>query len=116
MNPAVVLLANHSFPFSLYDFHLNGVSPRELADAYQLPLAWVEERLEAVRLCLKYQVHVSVAAPNQPEPPPEPTAPKKKRSRPMPVESFAQRSPACRMIVRSASPNRRTQTQSRLAA
>jgi hypothetical protein len=56
MNPAVVLLANRSLPFSLYDFHLNGVSARELAHAYSLPLPWVEERLEAVRLCLKYQV------------------------------------------------------------
>ena len=56
MNPAVMLLANRSLPFSLYDFHLNGVSAQELADAYALPLTWVEERLEAVRLCLKYQV------------------------------------------------------------
>jgi len=62
MNPAVVLLANQSLPFSLYDFHLNGVSAQELAVAYDLPLHWVEERLEAVRLCLKYQVQVSVSS------------------------------------------------------
>jgi hypothetical protein len=61
MNPGLMLLANSSFPVSLYDFHLDGISARELATAYSLPLAWVEERLEAVRLCVKYQVAVSVS-------------------------------------------------------
>jgi hypothetical protein len=56
LSPAFALLANRSLPFSLYDFHLSGVSAKELADAYGLPLFWVEERLEAVRLCLKFQV------------------------------------------------------------
>lgn len=60
MNPGVKLLANKCFGFSLYDFHLEGVSAAELASAYSLPEAWVEERIEAVRLCLKYQVKVSV--------------------------------------------------------
>ena len=60
LSPAFVLLANRSLPFSLYDFYLSGVSPRELADAYGLPLAWVEERLEAVRLCLKYQGKLAI--------------------------------------------------------
>jgi hypothetical protein len=60
MNPGVKLLANKSFGFSLYDFHLEGVSAQELAAAYCLPPTWVEERIEAVRLCLKYQVKVSV--------------------------------------------------------
>ncbi len=60
MNPAVVLLANNSLPFSLYDFHLNGVSAPELAKAYSLPLPWVEERLEAIRLCLQFQVDVQL--------------------------------------------------------
>ena len=62
MNPGLMLLANSSFPVSLYDFHLDGISARELANAYSLPIAWVEERLEAVRLCVKYQVAVSVTA------------------------------------------------------
>jgi hypothetical protein len=61
MNPAVVVLANNSLPFSLYDFHHNGVSAAELAKAYALPLPWVEERLEAVRLCLQYQVDVQLS-------------------------------------------------------
>jgi len=60
MNPGVKLLANKSFCFSLYDFHLEGVSVAELATAYSLPETWVEEHIEAVRLCLKYQVMVSV--------------------------------------------------------
>lgn len=60
MNPGVALLANKSFGFSLYDFHLEGVSVEELATAYSLPETWVEERIEAVRLCLKYQVRISV--------------------------------------------------------
>lgn len=60
MNPAVMLLANKSLAFSLYDFHLEGVSEEELAAAYALPIDWVEERIEAVRLCLKYQVKLSV--------------------------------------------------------
>lgn len=51
MNPGVALLANKSFGFSLYDFHLEGVSVEELATAYSLPETWVEERIEAVRLC-----------------------------------------------------------------
>ncbi len=60
MNPGVKLLANRSFSFSLYDFHLEGVSAADLATAYSLPERWVAERIEAVRLCLKYQVKVSV--------------------------------------------------------
>jgi hypothetical protein len=61
MNPAVMFYANKSLPFSLYDFHLAGVPARELAAAHSLPIAWVEERIEAVRLCLEYQVRLSVA-------------------------------------------------------
>jgi hypothetical protein len=62
MHVGVMLLANRSFPFSLYDFHLAGVSAKELAAAYSLPVTWIEERIEAVRLCLKFQVKLSVAS------------------------------------------------------
>jgi hypothetical protein len=55
-----MILANKSLAFSLYDFHLEGVSAKELAADYSLPITWVEERIEAVRLCLKYQVKLSV--------------------------------------------------------
>ena len=63
-----VLLGNRSVTFALYDYHLRGVSARELATAYSLPLSWVEERLEAVRLCVKYQVKLSLHAPHTPAP------------------------------------------------
>jgi hypothetical protein len=60
-----VLLGNRSWSISLYDLNLNGVSTHELAMAYSMPLHVVEERIEAVRLCLKYQVKLS---PNEPPP------------------------------------------------
>lgn len=60
MNPALKLAANRSFALSLYDFHLEGLSVAELAEAYSLPVTWVEERIEAARLCLKFQVRLAV--------------------------------------------------------
>ena len=60
VNPAVILLANKSLAFSLYDFNLEGISVEELATAYSLPVNWVEQHIEAVRVCLKYQVKLSV--------------------------------------------------------
>ena len=60
MNPGVALFANRSLAFSLYEFNLTGVSAKELAASYSLPQNWVEERIEAVRLCLKYQSKLSV--------------------------------------------------------
>ena len=60
MNPSVMALANKSLVFSLYDFHLEGLSAKELAAAYSLPVTWVEERIEAIRMCLKFQVNLSL--------------------------------------------------------
>jgi hypothetical protein len=34
MKPALMLFANRSFAFNLYDFHLEGISAKELAVAY----------------------------------------------------------------------------------
>jgi hypothetical protein len=68
MNPAVMLLSNRCFRFHLYDFHLNGVSVAELANAYSLPAVWIEEQIEAVRLCLKYQVKLSLGLDPEPQP------------------------------------------------
>ncbi len=68
MHPAFTVLANRRLTFSLYDFHLAGVSASELAQAFDLPLYWVEERLEAVRLCLKYQVRLSFATADADQP------------------------------------------------
>jgi hypothetical protein len=60
MNPAIMLLANHSLAFHLYDFQLEGISAKELATAYSLPFDWVVERIEAVRLCLTFQTKLSL--------------------------------------------------------
>jgi hypothetical protein len=68
MNPAVMALANKSLAFSLYDLHLEGVSAKKLAAAYSVPVEWVEERIEAVRLCLKYQVKLSLRSADQATP------------------------------------------------
>jgi hypothetical protein len=38
--------------FALYEAWLNGASPDVLADRLGLPVEWVEERIEAARLCL----------------------------------------------------------------
>ena len=60
MNPAVMVLANKSLAFSLYDFHLSGVSASELAVAHSMPVYRVEELIESVRLSLKFQVKVAL--------------------------------------------------------
>jgi hypothetical protein len=65
MNPAVMALANRSFDFHLYDFHLEGVSLKELAVNHSLPVHSVEERIEAVRLCLKFQVKLALSSKPQ---------------------------------------------------
>jgi hypothetical protein len=64
MHPGVTLLANRSLAFSLYEFNLEGVSAKELASAYSLPANWVDG-IEAVRLCLRYQVKLSVTASHE---------------------------------------------------
>jgi len=68
MKPAFMIVANKSLAFSLYDFHLEGISAKELAADYSLPIGWVEERIEAVRLCLKYQVKLSVGPQHSSKP------------------------------------------------
>jgi hypothetical protein len=60
MNPPMIAHANKSLAFSLYDFHLNGVSIEKLAAAYSLPVQSVAERIEAVRLCLTFQVKLAL--------------------------------------------------------
>jgi hypothetical protein len=63
VHPGVVLLGNRSWSLSLYDLNLNGISAQELATAYSMPLHVIEERIEAVRLCLKYQVKLALNDP-----------------------------------------------------
>jgi hypothetical protein len=48
MNPAVMVLANRSVPFWLYDLNLAGVSAQELATAYSLPSEWVQNQIDSV--------------------------------------------------------------------
>jgi hypothetical protein len=59
MNSALAVLGDSSASLSLYDFYIQGVLAATLATAYALALAWVEERLEAARLCFQFQVHAS---------------------------------------------------------
>jgi hypothetical protein len=61
MNPAFIVHASRSLAFNLYDFHLNGVPVEKLAAAYALPVHSAEEKIEAVRLCLKFQVRVALS-------------------------------------------------------
>jgi hypothetical protein len=60
MNPALMVHANKSLAFCLYDFHLNGVPVEKLAAAYRIPVHSIEEKIEAVRLCLNFQVQVGL--------------------------------------------------------
>jgi hypothetical protein len=43
MNRLVAQHPNTSFAFHLYDFHKEGLSAKELASVYALPVSWVEE-------------------------------------------------------------------------
>jgi hypothetical protein len=56
MNEAVSKLATKSLAFALYRLHVAGLSAEELGQALSLPVEWVEERIEAIRLCLTHQV------------------------------------------------------------
>ena len=47
--------------FIIYREHLDGASVEELSEALHVPQPWVEERIEAVRLCLEKQVRVECA-------------------------------------------------------
>ena len=47
-------------PFRLYADYKNGVTVEQLAEIYSLPFAWVQERLEAARLCIEKQVQIGV--------------------------------------------------------
>lgn len=67
MNPAIMILANRSLAFHLYDLHLDGISAQELAVAHSRPIHWIEERIEAVRLCLKFQAQVAVGSKAAPD-------------------------------------------------
>jgi hypothetical protein len=62
MNPAFMVVANRSFRFHLYDLHREGLTIKELAAAYSMPVFRVDEYIETVRLSLKHQVRLSIGA------------------------------------------------------
>ena len=48
-------------PFRLYAEHKRGATPAQLAAAFAVSVPWVEERLEAIRLCLEKQIRIELA-------------------------------------------------------
>ena len=55
-NLALGALAVISNPFRLYQYHVNGASVEDIAHGFNLPVSWVEQRIEAVRLCVEHQL------------------------------------------------------------
>jgi len=49
-------LAVVSDPLRLYRYHVNGLSTEEIAVQFDMPLSSVEQRIEAVRLCVQHQL------------------------------------------------------------
>jgi hypothetical protein len=47
-------------PFRLYTEHKRGATPAQLAATFSLSEPWIEERLEAVRLCVEKQIRVEI--------------------------------------------------------
>ena len=46
--------------FVIYREYQDGASVEELSAALNLPVNWIEERIEAVRMCLERQVRVEL--------------------------------------------------------
>ena len=59
--PEVIMLANRSLAFDLYEFHLEGVPTQDLAAAYSLPIEWIEKCIETTRLRLEHQFATQLA-------------------------------------------------------
>jgi hypothetical protein len=59
------ILFDRYFPFRLYAEHARGKTTQELAAEYNVSAGWVEERIEAARLCIEKQVRI------EPRPHPE---------------------------------------------
>jgi hypothetical protein len=54
------LLYDNYLPFRLYAEHKNGATPAQLAAAFAVSVQWVEERIEAARLCIEKQVRLEL--------------------------------------------------------
>ena len=52
------LLFDEYLPFRLYADHKNGKSLKDLAAEFLLPAPWIEERIEAARLCIEKQIRL----------------------------------------------------------
>ena len=46
--------------FVIYREYQDGASVEELSAALHLPQSWIEERIEAVRMCLERQVRIEL--------------------------------------------------------
>lgn len=49
------LLYDEYLPFRLYSENKNGVSVQQLAQTLGLSTSWIEERIEAARVCIEQQ-------------------------------------------------------------
>lgn len=54
------LLSSDYLPFRLYAERKRGATPVQLAAAFSLSETWVEERIEAARLCIEKQIRVAL--------------------------------------------------------
>jgi hypothetical protein len=54
------LLYDEYLPFRLYSDHKQGVSVSQLAGSLGLPTPWIEERIEAARLCIEKQERINL--------------------------------------------------------
>ena len=54
------LLYDNYLPFRLYAEHKNGATLAQLAADFSLSVQWVEERIEAARLCIEKQVRLEL--------------------------------------------------------
>ncbi len=61
-NSGFDLLVHEYLPFRLYSDYKNGMTPKELATYFSLLVHWVEERIEAARLCIEKQIRLEFSS------------------------------------------------------
>lgn len=54
------LLYDEYLPFRLYSDHKQGVSIDQLAGSLGLPAPWIQERIDAARLCIEKQERIKL--------------------------------------------------------
>jgi hypothetical protein len=55
------LLYDEYLPFRLYSDYKQGVSVNQLAGSLGLPAPWIQERIEAARLCIERQERIKLS-------------------------------------------------------